>query len=98
MTETAIDQAKPGELCTCGRPAIMAYLTEKFGRVPFCGVSDLEPLPGSPDALKRGEEASFWTHCHACGSLMESSPKGRPRQYCSAACRQSMYRERHAAR
>jgi len=97
MDKTATDQAKPGELCTCGRPAIMAYLTEKFGRVPFCGTSDLEPLPGSPDALKRGEEATYWGACQACGELMGSSPKGRPRKYCSDACRQYASRERRAA-
>lgn len=32
--------ARPGELCTCGRPARVVYLTEKWGPVGWCGLSD----------------------------------------------------------
>lgn len=32
--------ARPGELCTCGRPAVVVYVTEKFGEVPYCGIPD----------------------------------------------------------
>lgn len=28
---------EPGELCTCGRPAIVVYLTDLFGPVGYCG-------------------------------------------------------------
>jgi len=35
--------AEPGETCTCGRPAVIVYLTEKHGPVPWCG------LDGVPD-------------------------------------------------
>jgi len=29
---------EPGEVCTCGRPAIIVYLTENFGPVGYCGI------------------------------------------------------------
>jgi hypothetical protein len=32
--------AEPGELCTCGRPAVTVFLTGRFGPVGYCGVSD----------------------------------------------------------
>jgi hypothetical protein len=32
--------ARPGELCECGRPAVVVYETERFGDVGWCGVSD----------------------------------------------------------
>lgn len=35
--------------------------------------------------------------CPACGTLIEVGPRGRPRAYCSAACRQRAYRRRRAA-
>lgn len=30
---------RPGEICECGEPAVIVYITEKFGDVPFCGTS-----------------------------------------------------------
>jgi hypothetical protein len=33
-------RAAPGELCTCGRPARLVYITERWGEVGWCGVSD----------------------------------------------------------
>jgi hypothetical protein len=32
--------AEPGELCTCGRPAWIVYLTSTFGPIGYCGRSD----------------------------------------------------------
>jgi len=32
--------AEPGEVCSCGRPAIVVYLTEAHGPVPYCGIPD----------------------------------------------------------
>jgi hypothetical protein len=32
--------ALPGELCTCGRPAIVVYHTERWGDVGACLVDD----------------------------------------------------------
>lgn len=29
--------ARAGEVCTCGLPATVVYLTESFGEVPYCG-------------------------------------------------------------
>jgi hypothetical protein len=31
---------RPGERCTCGRPAAVVYITEKFGDVGYCGIPD----------------------------------------------------------
>lgn len=32
--------AQRGERCTCGRQAVVVYLTERFGEVGWCGRSD----------------------------------------------------------
>jgi hypothetical protein len=32
--------AEPGQLCSCGRQAVVVFLTERFGPVGWCGVSD----------------------------------------------------------
>ncbi len=32
--------ARPGELCTCGRPALVVFLTAPWGPTGWCGISD----------------------------------------------------------
>ncbi len=32
--------AEPGERCGCGKPAVLAFVTDRWGRVPWCGVFD----------------------------------------------------------
>ena len=32
--------ARPGELCTCGRPAVVVHLTGRWGPTGWCGISD----------------------------------------------------------
>jgi hypothetical protein len=32
--------AEPGELCTCGRQAILVYLGSVFGPTGYCGIAD----------------------------------------------------------
>jgi hypothetical protein len=32
--------AEPGELCTCGRPAIVVYEGTVFGATGYCGIGD----------------------------------------------------------
>jgi hypothetical protein len=32
--------AKPGELCTCGRQAVVVYLGSVFGSTGYCGIPD----------------------------------------------------------
>ena len=32
--------ARPGEKCKCGRPAVVVYMTERFGEVGYCGIPD----------------------------------------------------------
>jgi len=39
--------AKPGEVCDCGRPAVVVYLTEAHGPVPYCGIPGRRQV--SPD-------------------------------------------------
>jgi len=34
------------------------------------------------------------TTCHQCGVKIAQRPNGRPRLYCSSACRQAAYRRR----
>ena len=34
--------------------------------------------------------------CELCGGELEQATMGRPRRFCSAACRQAAYRRRHA--
>lgn len=40
MEQASERGARPGEVCSCGRPAIIVYMTEKFGDVGHCGISD----------------------------------------------------------
>jgi hypothetical protein len=35
--------ARPGEVCSCGQPAVIVYITEKFGDVPYCGIAGVGP-------------------------------------------------------
>jgi hypothetical protein len=40
--------AEPGELCTCGRQAVVVYSSEKFGDVGYCGVEGSAARPVLP--------------------------------------------------
>lgn len=40
--------ARPGELCTCGRPAVVVYSNEKFGDAGYCGVEGSAADPVLP--------------------------------------------------
>lgn len=33
--------ALPEETCSCGRPAVVVFFTEKFGEVPWCGENNV---------------------------------------------------------
>jgi hypothetical protein len=33
-------RAEAGELCTCGRPAVVVFVTERFGETGWCGTND----------------------------------------------------------
>ena len=54
--------ARPGERCTCGRPAVIVYITERFGEVGYCGIPDggagamPQYLDADPDELGRAIE------------------------------------------
>jgi len=45
--------AEPGERCTCGRPAVVVWKTERFGEVGDCGIRD-----GGADAGQDAAEES----------------------------------------
>lgn len=41
--------AGPHDRCSCGRQAIIVYLTERFGRVGFCAIPGARPLQSQRD-------------------------------------------------
>lgn len=50
--------ARAGELCTCGRPAVVVYLTERFGGVGYCGQPGVSSSPLS-EATVAGVRATI---------------------------------------
>lgn len=44
-----------GEKCTCGRPAVIVYVTENFGDVGYCGIPDGGAKPEVEDAAPAGK-------------------------------------------
>lgn len=40
--------AQPGELCTCGHPAVVVYSNERFGEVGYCGAPGSARIAVSP--------------------------------------------------
>jgi hypothetical protein len=58
--------ALPGERCTCGRQAIVVYLTSVFGPIGYCGIAD------------GGDQAG---PCPFCGGPRHEQPYGRCPDY-----------------
>ena len=58
--------AAPGELCTCGRQAIVVYLGSVFGPTGYCGI---------PDGGNRTGPCPF------CGGPRHTEPEGRCPDY-----------------
>jgi hypothetical protein len=54
--------AAPGELCTCGRQAIVVYLGSRFGPTGYCGIPDGGDRTGP---------------CPFCGGPRHAEPSGR---------------------
>lgn len=48
MSYAAERPAEPGELCTCGRPARIVYITSRFGPVGYCGLPGARPTSPCP--------------------------------------------------
>jgi hypothetical protein len=44
--------AEPGEVCTCGRPAVVVFLGGRYGDTGWCGVSDAARKPHAPFVAK----------------------------------------------
>lgn len=40
--------AVPGELCTCGRQAVVVFITEQFGETGYCGIEGAAARPVLP--------------------------------------------------
>ena len=53
---TAQRPAVSGELCNCGRPAVVMFLTDGFGPVGWCGMSD--GAKSAPHDRSEAESAS----------------------------------------
>jgi hypothetical protein len=48
----------PGEVCSCGRPAVVVFVTDEHGDVPYCGIPNAELLPRSVfSPIQRGRLA-----------------------------------------
>lgn len=58
--------AGPGELCTCGRQAVVVYLASGFGPTGYCGIPD------------GGDRAG---PCPFCGGPRHQEPEGRCPDY-----------------
>jgi hypothetical protein len=58
--------AEPGEVCTCGRPAVTVFLVGRYGPVGYCGRSD-------------GGERSG--PCPFCGGARHRPPASRCPEY-----------------
>ena len=50
------EEPQPGEQCTCGRPAVTVFVTDKFGRVGFCGIPGAQPLVVEPGPVEVDEK------------------------------------------
>jgi hypothetical protein len=48
MTDSTTRQAVPGDLCTCGRPAVVVYSSAEFGDVGYCGIEGSQGRPVLP--------------------------------------------------
>ncbi|WP_431969496.1 TetR/AcrR family transcriptional regulator [Nocardia sp. bgisy134] len=61
-------------------------------------VTKLRAVPDSRDETEAHNETAGGSRCPVCGSALAAPGTGRPRRYCSAACRQKAHRSRAAAR
>ena len=59
--------AEPGELCTCGRQAVMVYDTAVWGEIGFCGTYNVDPPP-SPCVFCGGVHRG---RCSSCRLRLE---------------------------
>ena len=57
---------EPGERCTCGRPAVVVYLSSVFAPTGYCGIPDGGDRTGP---------------CPFCGGPRHPAPEGRCPHY-----------------
>lgn len=48
MTQSTERRAADGELCTCGRQAVVVFTNENFGDVGYCGIDGAQGRPVLP--------------------------------------------------
>jgi hypothetical protein len=59
--------AVSGELCTCGRQAIVVLVTEDFGEVGWCGLSGvMPPVTPCPFCGSEGFHRTAWGDIEKC--------------------------------
>ncbi|WP_207222717.1 MerR family transcriptional regulator [Herbihabitans rhizosphaerae] len=95
--------------CTDDDPALCRYLDPELvkhtprGRVPALGLVEAArtrgpaPEPARDDSAARDAKRDESPACEVCGHSITVPERGRPRRYCSRACRQRAYRARRRA-
>ena len=78
MTPPDERPAEPGELCTCGRQAVTVFLTEKWGEVGWCGLSDGGRGGPKPCPFCRGTVDHATERCPRYCLRPQAEPEARP--------------------
>lgn len=60
---------RAGELCDCGRPAVVVYVTDDHGDVPWCGLNDGGAKP--PEQPTSTVEQYVWPGGHEAFAVMD---------------------------
>ncbi|WP_159024380.1 hypothetical protein [Streptomyces scabiei] len=69
--------AEPGELCTCGRQAVLVFSTEEFGDVGYCGVegSAFDPVLPCPWCGSSAPHTQSWGDPKRCPDYQLRPPE-----------------------
>ncbi|MEV0341560.1 TetR family transcriptional regulator [Nocardia sp. NPDC050713] len=79
-------------------PAVVILLDALRATPSAAGVTKFGPARKSRDETDARNETEASPRCPVCGTALAVPGAGRPRRYCSAACRQKAHRSRAAAR
>lgn len=79
MSESTTRPAKPGELCTCGHPAVVVYPNGQGGQVGHCGVEGaaLHPVLPCPWCGSETAHKVSWGDPAPCPSYALRPPEAR---------------------
>ncbi|WP_067846317.1 TetR/AcrR family transcriptional regulator [Nocardia lijiangensis] len=92
----AIQRNRPAESELA--PAAVLLLDALRANPGGASVTKLRAAPESRDETAARDETSAGPRCPVCGTALGALGTGRPRRYCSAACRQKAHRSRAADR